>query len=124
MAVVSLAGAFGVVAGVGYVWVAPAPVLAGRGVGEHVRLLTRLVVREDSMTLYGFRTADQRELFQTLMSVTGVGPKLALSVLSVFEPAALCRAVAAGDVDALMSVPGVGRPGAQPMLLELRGRLP
>jgi Holliday junction DNA helicase RuvA len=88
-----------------------------------VRLLTHLVVREDSMTLYGFRTSDQRELFQTLMGVTGVGPKLALAVLSVFEPMALRQAVAAGDIDALTSVPGVGRRGAQRMLLELRDRL-
>lgn len=111
------------VGGVGYLVYAPASVLAGLVRGQHARLLTHLVVREESMTLYGFRTGDQRELFQTLMSVTGVGPKLALAVLSVFEPTALCQAVAAGDVDALMSVPGVGRRGAQRMLLELRDRL-
>src|SRR3989442_12051 len=111
------------VAGVGYLVHAPASVLAGLGRGQHVRLLTHLVVREDSMTLYGFRTADQREVFQTLMGVSGVGPKLALAVLSVFEPLALRQAVAAGDIDALTSVPGVGRRGAQRMLLELRDRL-
>jgi Holliday junction DNA helicase RuvA len=111
------------VAGVGYLVHTPASVLAALTRGAQVRLLTHLVVREDSMTLYGFRTADQRELFQTLMGVTGVGPKLALAVLSVFDPGALRRSVAAGDVDALTSVPGVGRRGAQRMLLELRDRL-
>jgi len=123
VAEVSPAAAVVDVAGVGYLVHAPAPVLAGLGRGQHVRLLTHLVVREDSMTLYGFRTADQRELFQTLMGVTGVGPKLALAVLSVFEPLALRQAVATGDIDALTSVPGVGRRGAQRMLLELRDRL-
>lgn len=111
------------VAGVGYLVHAPASVLAGAGRGERTRLLTHLVVREDSMTLYGFRTADQRDLFQTLMGVSGVGPKLALAVLSVFEPSRLRQAIAAGDVDALTSVPGIGRRGAQRMLLELRDRL-
>lgn len=111
------------VAGVGYLVHVPAPVLLGLRRGEAARLLTHLVVREDSMTLYGFRSADQRDLFQTLMGVTGVGPKLALAVLSVFEPRALRQAVAAADVDALTSVPGVGRRGAQRMLLELRDRL-
>lgn len=111
------------VAGVGYLVHAPGPVLAALAAGDRVRLLTHLVVREDSMTLYGFRTADQREIFQSLLGVTGVGPKLAVAVLSVFDPSTLRQAVAAGDVDALTSVPGVGRRGAQRMLLELRDRL-
>lgn len=111
------------VAGVGYLVHAPGPVLAALATGDRVRLLTHLVVREDSMTLYGFRSADQREVFQSLLGVTGVGPKLAVAVLSVFEPSTLRQAVAAGDVEALTAVPGVGRRGAQRMLLELRDRL-
>lgn len=111
------------VAGVGYLVYAPAPVLAAAATGKRVRLLTHLVVREDAMSLYGFATPDQRDLFQALIGVTGVGPKLAVAVLSVFEPDALRRAVASADVDALTSVPGVGRRGAQRMLLELRDRL-
>jgi Holliday junction DNA helicase RuvA len=111
------------VGGVGYLLHAPASVLAALTRGERVRLLTHLVVREDAMSLYGFRTADQREVFQALTGVTGVGPKLALAVLSVFEPAGLRQVLASGDVDALTSVPGIGRRGAQRMLLELRGRL-
>ena len=111
------------VAGVGYLVHAPAPVLAGLTAGERVRLHTHLAVREDALTLYGFRTTDQRDLFQTLIGVTGVGPKLAVAVLSVFEPDALRRAVVSADVDALTAVPGVGKRGAQRMLLELRDRL-
>lgn len=111
------------VGGVGYLVYAPAPVLAGLAVGQAVRLVTHLAVREDALTLYGFRTADQRECFQTLLAVTGVGPKLAVAVLSVLDPDQLRRAVATGDLDALTSVPGVGKRGAQRMLLELRDRL-
>ena len=111
------------VAGVGYLVHVPSPVLAGLTRGERVRLMTHLVVREDALSLYGFRTSDQREVFLTLLGVTGVGPKLALAVLSVFEPDALRRVVAAGDAGALTSVPGIGRRGAQRMLLELRDRL-
>jgi Holliday junction DNA helicase RuvA len=111
------------VGGVGYLVHAPASVLAGAVRGERARLLTHLVVREDSLSLYGFRSADQRDLFQILLGVTGVGPKLALAVLSALEPSGLRTAVAAGDVDALTAVPGVGRRGAQRMLLELRDRL-
>lgn len=111
------------VGGVGYLVFAPTPVLAAISPGERVRLLTHLVVREDSLTLYGFRTADQRDTFQALLGVTGVGPKLAVAVLSVFDPPGLRRAVASGDADALTGVPGVGRRGAQRMLLELRDRL-
>jgi len=111
------------VGGVGYLVHAPASVLAGAVRGERARLLTHLVVREDSLSLYGFRTADQRDLFQILLGVTGVGPKLALAVLSGLEPSGLRSAIAAGDVDALTAVPGVGRRGAQRMLLELRDRL-
>lgn len=111
------------VGGVGYLVYAPAPVLAGLAVGQAARLVTHLAVREDALTLYGFRTADQRECFQTLLGVTGVGPKLAVAVLSVLDPDQLRRAVATGDLDALTSVPGVGKRGAQRMLLELRDRL-
>lgn len=111
------------VGGVGYLVHAPGPVLAGLTTGQSARLLTHLAVREDALTLYGFRTADQREAFQTLLGVTGVGPKLAVAVLSVLEPDDLRRAVATSDLDALTSVPGVGKRGAQRMLLELRDRL-
>ncbi|MGH7377810.1 MAG: Holliday junction branch migration protein RuvA, partial [Candidatus Methylomirabilales bacterium] len=110
------------VAGVGYLVHVPGQVLAGAQGGARIRLLTKLVVREDSMTLYGFQTGDQRDLFQLLLGVNGVGPKLALAVLSVFEPEGLRRVVAAGDVEALTAVPGIGKRSAQRLVLELKER--
>lgn len=123
VAEVSPAAAVVDVGGIGYLVACPTPVLATLAVGEQVRLLTHLVVREDSLTLYGFRTAAQRDTFQVLLGVTGVGPKLAVAVLSALDPDALAVAVAAGDADALTAVSGVGKRGAQRMLLELRDRL-
>jgi Holliday junction DNA helicase RuvA len=111
------------VAGIGYLVHVTGQVLAGARGGERIRLLTQLVVREDSLTLYGFTTGDQRDLFQLLLGVNGVGPKLALAVLSVFEPEALRRVVAAGDVEALTAVPGIGKRSAQRLVLELKEHL-
>lgn len=108
------------VAGVGYQVFLPSPVLSGLRVGSEVRLVTHLVVREDSMTLYGFADSEQRETFRHLLGVTGVGPKLALTVLCALAPGALARAVASGDLDALTSIPGIGKRGAQRMVLELK----
>ena len=89
------------VGGVGYELAVPTSVLAGLpGVGERARLHTRMVVREDSMTLYGFASTDERELFDLLTGVTGVGPKVGLAFLSALQPEALRRAVVA-DVDRL-----------------------
>lgn len=110
------------VGGVGYFVLAPTPVLAALRTGKRSKLFTQLVVREDSMTLYGFSAPDQREAFNVLMTVTGVGPKLALAVLSAFAPEALGRIVASGDAEALTTVPGVGKRGAQRMILELKER--
>lgn len=111
------------VAGVGYLVHVPNQVLASARGGARIRLLTQLVVREDSMTLYGFSTADHRDVFQLLLSVNGVGPKLALAILSVFEPEGLRRVVAAGDVEALTAIPGIGKRSAQRLVLELKERL-
>ncbi|MGH2703912.1 MAG: Holliday junction branch migration protein RuvA [Actinomycetota bacterium] len=111
------------VGGVGYQVNAPVGLLASVRTGGRVRVLTHLVVREDAMTLYGFASAEERELFLALLSVNGVGPKLALAVLSVFQPDALRRVVAAGDAAALTAVPGVGKRGAQRIVLELRERI-
>ncbi|MBW3578319.1 MAG: Holliday junction branch migration protein RuvA [Actinobacteria bacterium] len=112
------------VGGVGYLVVVPAG-LAGRlpGPGGDVELHTSLQVREDSMTLYGFPTAEARDLFEALLTASGVGPKLALAALSTLAPDALRRAVGGGDVDALMVVPGIGRKSAQRLVLELRDKL-
>jgi Holliday junction DNA helicase RuvA len=91
--------------------------------GAETRLATSLVVREDSLTLFGFADDDERDVFEVLQTVSGVGPRLALAVLAVLEPDALRTAVAAQDEKALTAVPGIGRKGAQRMLLELGDRL-
>src|SRR3954447_6305883 len=91
--------------------------------GERVRLATALVVREDSLTLFGFATDDERAVFDTLQSVAGVGPKLAQAVLAVHSPDAVRAAVATDDIGALTLVPGVGRKGTQRLVLELKDRL-
>lgn len=92
--------------------------------GREVDLHTDLVVREDSLTLYGFESADERTVFQILLTVSGVGPKLAMAVLAVLGADGLRAAVAGEDRKALTSVPGIGAKGAARMLLELTGKLP
>ena len=112
------------VAGVGYELLVPTSVLAGLpSAGGRARIHTRMVVREDSMTLYGFATVDERALFDLLTGVTGVGPKVALSFLSALQPTAIRRAIVAGDADALTVVPGVGKKVAQRVVLDLRDKL-
>ena len=91
--------------------------------GERARVATSLVVREDALTLFGFAADDERDVFELLQTASGVGPRLALAMLAVFTPDALRRAVAAEDVTALTRVPGIGRKGAQRIILELVGRL-
>jgi len=91
--------------------------------GMTAELATSLVVREDSLTLFGFATADERAVFEVLQSVSGVGPKLAQAVLAVHSPDAVRTAVATEDVGALTLVPGVGKKGAQRLVLELKDKL-
>jgi holliday junction DNA helicase RuvA len=97
--------------------------LAGLRVGEPARLSTSLVVREDSLTLYGFTDDDERAVFELLQTASGVGPRLAQAMLAVHGPDALRLAVANEDLAALTLVPGIGRKGAQRIVLELRDRL-
>jgi holliday junction DNA helicase RuvA len=112
------------VGGVGYEVLVPTSVLAKLpSIGTTTRVHTRMVVREDSMTLYGFSAVDQRNLFDLLTGVTGVGPKVALAFLSVLRPAVLTRAIANGDASALTVVPGVGKKVAQRVVLDLRDKL-
>lgn len=95
-------------------------------VGEHgdeVRLQTHLVVREDQLTLYGFTTDDELRLFETLIGVTGIGPKLACAILSRLNPDALTIAITAENAELLATVPGVGKRTAARLILELRGKL-
>jgi Holliday junction DNA helicase RuvA len=110
--------------GVGYEVHAPTSTVGALpAVGRPARLFTRLIVRDDAMLLYGFGSQDERALFDLLVTVTGVGPKVALSFLSVLSPDALRRAVAAGDVAALTLVPGVGKKVAQRVVLDLKEKL-
>ncbi|MFI0720229.1 Holliday junction branch migration protein RuvA [Streptomyces sp. NPDC021224] len=97
--------------------------LAALRIGAPARLATSLVVREDSLTLYGFADDDERQVFELLQTVSGVGPRLAQTMLAVHAPDALRAAVAAGDEKALTAVPGIGKKGAQRLLLELKDRL-
>lgn len=97
--------------------------LAGLVVGEEASLATALVVRENEMTLYGFADADERDVFEALQSATGVGPRLAQAVLGVHSPDAVRRAVADEDLATLTKVPGIGRKGAQRIVLDLKDRL-
>ncbi|MFV9506762.1 MAG: Holliday junction branch migration protein RuvA [Oscillochloridaceae bacterium umkhey_bin13] len=111
-------------AGVGFLVYAPRPVLGNLGsIGEPVFLYTMLIVREDSLTLYGFATMAQRQLFENLLSVSGVGPRLALAMLSSGEPDELRSAIAHGDTNRLARVPGIGKKTAERLVLELKGKL-
>jgi Holliday junction DNA helicase RuvA len=111
------------VGGVGLLVQCTPGTLAGLRLSEQARLATSLIVREDALTLYGFASDDERNTFELLQTATGVGPRLAQAMLAVLTPDALRRAVAAEDLAALMSVPGIGRKGAQRIVLELAGRL-
>ncbi|WP_280346225.1 Holliday junction branch migration protein RuvA [Nocardia neocaledoniensis] len=110
-------------AGVGYRLNVTPATLAGLTRGEDTRLYTAMIVREDSMTLFGFADTEARDLFGLLQTVSGVGPKLALAVLAVLEPEALRKALAESNVTALTRVPGIGKRGAERMVVELRDKV-
>ncbi|HXO15931.1 MAG TPA: Holliday junction branch migration protein RuvA [Steroidobacteraceae bacterium] len=92
-------------------------------VGEEVRLLTHLVVREDAHVLYAFATEDERRLFRSLIKVSGVGPKIALALLSGISVSAFAQCVLNEDISALTRVPGIGRKTAERLIVEMRDRL-
>ncbi len=110
-------------AGVGYKIMAAPSTLATLRRGVETRLITAMIVREDSQTLYGFEDAEARDLFLTLLGVSGVGPKIGLATLAVYDANALRQALADGDVTALTRVPGIGKRGAERMVLELRDKV-
>ncbi|MFI6480329.1 Holliday junction branch migration protein RuvA [Nonomuraea sp. NPDC050663] len=116
-------GAVVEVGGVGVLVHCTPGTLAGLRVGEHARLATSLVVREESLTLYGFATEDERTVFEMVQTASGVGPKLALSMLAVHTPNTLRVAVASADLKALTLIPGIGQKGAQRIVLELKDKL-
>lgn len=100
----------------------PATALSVRH-GEHLELMTTTVVREDGWTLFGFAEADERTVFEQVQTVSGIGPRIALALLGTLTPDDLRRAVAADDETTLMRVPGIGRKGAQRLILELKDRI-
>lgn len=110
-------------AGVGYRLNVTPATLAGLSRGEEARLYTAMIVREDSMTLFGFADTEARDLFGLLQTVSGVGPRLAMAVLAVLEPEALRKALAESNVAALTRVPGIGKRGAERMVVELRDKV-
>ena len=111
------------VGGVGLAVVCTPGTLATLRVGAEARLATSLVVREDSLTLYGFPDDDARQLFELLQTASGVGPRLAQAVLAVHTPETVRRAIATGDTATLTRVPGIGKKGAERLVLELRDRI-
>ncbi|MDQ2757911.1 MAG: Holliday junction branch migration protein RuvA [Actinomycetota bacterium] len=111
------------VGGVGMLLHTTPATAASSRVGVEVTLATSLVVREDSLTLYGFADDDERAVFEAVQTVSGVGPRLALAMLAVHTPDTLRSAVAGGDVLTLTKVPGIGRKGAERLVLELRDRI-
>ncbi len=110
-------------AGLGYRVNATPATLASMRRGEHARLMTAMIVREDSMTLFGFADPDARDLFGLLLTVSGVGPRLAMATLAVLEPDALRAALSDGNTAALTRVPGIGKRGAERMIVELRDKV-
>ena len=98
--------------------------LANTRHGAEIELVTSLVVREDSMTLYGFGTEDENHTFEVLLSISGIGPRLAMAILSVMGPDELAAAITNQDANALTRVPGIGKKGASRIILELENKLP
>ena len=116
-------GAVVEVGGVGLAVSCSPGTLARLRVGDTARLATSLVVREDSLTLYGFADDDERALFELLQTANGVGPRLAQTILAVHPPREVRRAIVMGDLASLTRVPGIGRKGAERIVLELRDRI-
>jgi Holliday junction DNA helicase RuvA len=113
------------VGGVGYDVTIPVSTFSGLpGTGAEVRLRVHTHVREDALALYGFLTQDEKALFEKLISVSGIGPKLGITVLSGLPAADLIAAIRRGEVERLVRIPGVGKKTAERMILELRDKLP
>ena len=111
------------VGGVGLSILVNARTAAEVSVGSQLLLYTTLVVREDSLTLFGFTNDEARTIFELVQTVSGIGPKVALSILGALTPEDLGRAIANDDVASIESVPGIGKKGAQRLILELKGKL-
>ncbi|OAV60894.1 Holliday junction branch migration protein RuvA [Enteractinococcus helveticum] len=111
------------VAGVGYVFSASPNTLSALRLGSEVTVQTLLMIRDDNPVLFGFGTADEREIFETMMTVSGIGPRIALAVLSVFDPDEVRQHIDQQDDKAFTKVPGIGPKSARRIILELSGKL-
>jgi Holliday junction DNA helicase RuvA len=111
------------VAGVGYQVLCAPGTIAGLRLGTEAELATSMVVREDSQTLYGFADSDERDMFELVQTASGVGPKVAQAMLAVLPPDRLRAAISTADHAALTTVPGIGRKGAERIILELKDRV-
>ncbi len=109
--------------GVGYKVMCTPHTIAGLHLGDTSQLATSMVVREESQTLYGFADVEERDMFELVQSASGVGPKVALAMLAVLPPDRIRHAISSGDHDTLTSVPGIGRKGAERIVLELKDRV-
>jgi len=123
VAAVTLTAAVVDVGGLGYQVFCTPGTIARLRVGQEAQLATSMVVREDSMTLYGFADADERDMFELVQTASGIGPKVAQAMLAVLEPERLRHAIATSDFAALTSVPGIGRKGAERIVVELKDRV-
>jgi len=112
------------VGGVGFAVICPPQLLASVAVGDEVTWFTSLIVRDDSLTLYGFGSLADRACFDLVQSASGIGPKIALAVVSVLGASGLADAIRREDLTALIRVPGIGRKGAQKMVIEFKDKVP
>jgi Holliday junction DNA helicase RuvA len=111
------------VAGIGYLISVSPDTSAAMTLGASLTLHTSMIVREDSMTLFGFLDQKSREAFELVQTVSGIGPRVALSILAHLTPESLAHAIATESIETLSSVPGIGKKGAQRILLELKGKI-
>lgn len=123
VAAVTLTSAVIEVGGVGLQIMCTPGTIASLRIGTEVQLSTSMVVREDSLTVFGFATVDERDMFELVQTASGVGPKVAQAMLAVLDPDRLRQAISGGDLTTLTSVPGIGRKGAEKIIVELRDRV-
>ena len=123
VAAVTLTSAVIDVGGVGMQVMCAPGTIATLRIGTEVQLATSMVVREDSLTIYGFATPDERDMFELVQTASGVGPKVAQAMIAVLDPDRLRQAIGQGDLTTLTSVPGIGRKGAERIVLELKDKV-
>jgi Holliday junction DNA helicase RuvA len=123
VAAVTLTSAVIDVGGVGMQVMCTPGTIASLRIGQEVQLSTSMVVREDSLTIFGFASTDERDMFELVQTASGVGPKVAQAMLAVLDPDRLRQAIGQGDLATLTSVPGIGRKGAERIVVELKDRV-